>query len=241
MRSRWAGHNASRHAAPSASVFGCTGASELPNNAAAADAALVGIRFSMAAFDAATAALDPTSAVEAVACATARDAADAVAVARSDALLLANAADSTTLECAWLTTSDSLEDQPCGPAILGGSADANSKSGSARGFDTRGSVRKNLFATGFSLHQVPRNIRTRSSIQVGRALVNGLHPTAPPQPGQQPKGGVRSYSPMVLYIYKSALNNIGDCWGEFGGQYTSGGRLSGMPPGDARWRCTESA
>ena len=112
VRSRWAGHNASRHAAPSASVFGGTGASELPNNAAAADAALVGIRFSIAAFDAATAALDPTSAVEAVACATARDAADAVAVARSDALLLANAADSTTLECAWLTASDNLEDQP---------------------------------------------------------------------------------------------------------------------------------
>ena len=93
--------------------------------------------------------------------------------------------------------------------------EANSKSGSARGFDARRSVRSDLFATGFSLHQVPRNIRTRSSIQVGRALVNGLHPTAPPQPGQQPKGGVRSYSPMVLYIYKSALNNIGDLWGEF--------------------------
>ena len=91
--------------------------------------------------------------------------------------------------------------------------EANSKSGSARGFDARRSVRSDLFATGFSLHQVPRNIRTRSSIQVGRALVNGLHPTAPPQPGQQPKGGVRSYSPMVLYIYKSALNNIGDLLG----------------------------
>ena len=93
--------------------------------------------------------------------------------------------------------------------------EANSKSGSARGFDARRSVRSDLFATGFSLHQVPRNIRTWSSIQDGRAPDYGLHPTAPPQPGQQPKGGVRSYSPMVLYIYKSALNNIGDLWGEF--------------------------
>ena len=131
MRSRWAGHNASRHAAPSASVFGGTGASELPNNAAAADAALVGIRFSMAVFDAATAALDPTSAVEAVACATARDAADAVAVARSDALLLANAADSTTLECAWLTTSANRPLQPPGPLIF--ALRAHSKSRALRG------------------------------------------------------------------------------------------------------------
>ena len=112
--------------------------------------------------------------------------------------------------------------------------------GLCAGFVRRRSICSDLLATRISLHQVPRNIRTRSSIQVGRALVNGLHPTAPPQPEQQPKGGVRSYSPMVLYIYKSALNNIGDLRGEFG-QYTSGGRLSGMPPGDARWRCTESA
>ena len=36
-----------------------------------------------------------------------------------------------------------------------------------------------------------------------------------------------------LDTISAALNNIGDLWGEFG-QYTSGGRLSGMPPGDAR-------
>ena len=44
----------------------------------------------------------------------------------------------------------------------------------------------------------------------------------------------------ALDTISAALNNIGDLWDEFG-QYTSGGRLSGMPPGDARWRCTESA
>ena len=87
VRSLCAGHNASRHAAPNASVFGGTGASELPNNAAAADAALVGMRFSMAAFDAAAAALVD-------ACATVRDAALAAPVVRSLAAVAAPVARS---------------------------------------------------------------------------------------------------------------------------------------------------
>ena len=37
----------------------------------------------------------------------------------------------------------------------------------------------------------------------------------------------------ALGTISAALNNIGDLWDEFG-QYTSGGRWSGMPPGDAR-------
>ena len=126
VRSLCAGHSASRHAAPNASVFGGTGASELPNNAAAADAALVGIKFSIAWFDAATAALDPTSAEAVLACATAREAADAAPLARSAALRCTVTAVSATVECAWVTASDNLEVQP-GPPIL--VLCANSKSG----------------------------------------------------------------------------------------------------------------
>ena len=80
---------------------------------------------------------------------------------------------------------------------------------------------------------------TYPELDSGRTrLVKGLHSQK-----QQPNGDIRlclALSPIVLYTISAALNNIGDLWDEFV-QYTSGGRLSGMPPGDARWRCTESA
>ena len=170
----------------------------------AADAALVGIRFSMAAFDAATTAPDPTSAEAVPACATARDAADAAPLARSAALLLANAADSTTLECAWLTASDNLDVQPCGPPIwvLCG---RTFQVGLARGFVRRGNVRSRLLATRISLDQVPRNIRTRSSIQDGRGSSRASTPQ--PEAAAQRRLPVvsRTLSDSVVYIYKCSV------------------------------------
>ena len=151
------------------------------------------------------AAFDAAAAALVDACVTVRDAAVAAPVVRSLAAVAAPRARSLAPAMAILS-----------PSIWRGGALRLAATHSC----ARGSGSYETAARASRLHSKYGPVRSR----FGRIQVLGAELDADARP--------RSTTAKAETI-SAALNNIGDLWDEFG-QYTSGGRLSGMPPGDAR-------